>query len=65
MKGLFSLSAEEVRGTCIKLWHQPPVHLEPYLSTHWSNSLNPDQARHFVGHDLGPNCFLISYSTQH
>ena len=21
-----------------------------------SNSLNPDQARHFVGPDLGPNC---------
>ena len=21
-----------------------------------SNSLNPDQARHFVGSDLGPNC---------
>ena len=21
-----------------------------------SNSLNPDQARHFVGTDLGPNC---------
>ena len=22
-----------------------------------SNSLDPDQARHFVGPDLGPNCF--------
>ena len=22
-----------------------------------SNSLDPDQARHFVGSDLGPNCF--------
>ena len=21
-----------------------------------SNDLNPDQARHFVGPDLGPNC---------
>ena len=21
-----------------------------------SNRLDPDQARHFVGHDLGPNC---------
>ena len=21
-----------------------------------SNSFDPDQARHFVGHDLGPNC---------
>ena len=21
-----------------------------------SNSLDPDQARHFVGSDLGPNC---------
>ena len=21
-----------------------------------SNSLDPDQARRFVGHDLGPNC---------
>ena len=21
-----------------------------------SNSLDPDQARHFVGHNLGPNC---------
>ena len=23
-----------------------------------SNSLDPDQARHFVGPDLGPNCLL-------
>ena len=22
-----------------------------------SNSLDPDQAKHFVGPDLGPNCF--------
>ena len=22
-----------------------------------SNKLDPDQARHFVGPDLGPNCF--------
>ena len=21
-----------------------------------SNSLDPDQARHFIGHDMGPNC---------
>ena len=31
----------------------------PYF-TLWmrvSNSLDPDQARHFVGPDLGPNCF--------
>ena len=27
-----------------------------------SNSLDPDQARHFVGPDLGPNC-LQSFST--
>ena len=25
-----------------------------------SNSLNPDQARHFVGPDLGPNCLQRS-----
>ena len=24
----------------------------------FSNSLDPDQARHFVGPDLGPNCYL-------
>ena len=24
-----------------------------------SNSLDPDQARHFVGPDLGPNCLQI------
>ena len=22
-----------------------------------ADSLDPDHARHFVGHDLGPNCF--------
>ena len=28
-----------------------------YFNTIWvSNSLDPDQARHFVGPDLGPNC---------
>ena len=25
-----------------------------------SNSLDPDQARHFVGPDLGPNCLQTS-----
>ena len=25
-----------------------------------SNSLDPDQARHFVGHDPGPNCLQRS-----
>ena len=24
-----------------------------------SNSLDPDQARHFVGPDLGPNCLQL------
>ena len=30
-----------------------------------SNRLDPDQARHFVGHDLGPNCLqkLSEYDT--
>ena len=30
-----------------------------------SNSLDPDQARHFVGPDLGPNCLqnLLADST--
>ena len=30
-----------------------------------SNSLDPDQARHFVGPDLGPNCLqmLSAYDT--
>ena len=26
-----------------------------------SNSLDLDQAGHFVGPDLGPNCFLLGY----
>ena len=30
-------------------------------TTRVSNSLDPDQARHFVGRDLGPNC-LQRYS---
>ena len=29
-------------------------------TTKVSNSLDPDQARRFVGPDLGPNCFQIS-----
>ena len=31
-----------------------------------SNSLDPDQARHFVGPDLGQNCFQrLSADTKH
>ena len=30
--------------------------LEFFNTTRVSNSLHPDQARHFVGPDLGPNC---------
>ena len=29
---------------------------QEYLTISVSNSLDPDQARHFVGPDLGPNC---------
>ena len=25
------------------------------------NSFDPDQARHYVGPDLGPNCFHLGY----
>ena len=28
-----------------------------YLNFRVSNSLDPDEAQHFVGPDLGPNCF--------
>ena len=34
---------------CFKLFQE-------YHSSRVSNKLNPDQARHFVGSDLGPNC---------
>ena len=30
--------------------------LDFFNTTRVSNSLDPDQARHFVGPDLGPNC---------
>ena len=30
--------------------------LDFFNTIHVSNTLNPDQARHFVGPDLGPNC---------
>ena len=46
-------------------------HLEKYFRGYMyhvraSNSLYPDQARHFVGPDLGPNCFRwLSISRQH
>ena len=29
-----------------------------------SNSLDPDQARHFVGPDLGPNCLQMVINRQ-
>ena len=29
-----------------------------HLLIAFANSLDPDQARHFVGHDLDPNCLI-------
>ena len=47
----FPISSHFISVPYITLWM-----LDVFNTISVSNSLEPDQARHFVGHDLGPNC---------
>ena len=51
-------SAILVNGTMGK-WQFNSLLVSPGLLITFANSLDPDQARHFVGPDLGPICLTL------